>query len=97
MIRLLYLFYICIDLKTVIRNWEPIGSGSFIGTVLAADFFRASAYVYENYFPPREYREKIQLTIVRRPSNRYILNLDQFIQKINQKLLDYVRELFSDS
>lgn len=72
------------------RNWEPIGSGSFIGTALAADFFRMSAYVYENYYPPTNRGNKVYLTINRRVTNRFILNLDKFIQKINQKLLDYV-------
>lgn len=76
--------------QTFIRNWEPIGSGSFLGTVLAADFFRASAYVYENYYPPQDHGDKLLLTIVRRPTIRLILNHDKFIQKINSKLLDYV-------
>ena len=72
------------------RNWEPIGSGSFIGTALAADFFRMSAYVYENYYPPTNRGDKVYLTINRRVTNRFILNLDKFIQKINQRLFDYV-------
>lgn len=72
------------------RNWEPIGSGSFLGTALASDFFRASAYVYENYYPPRDRGDKLYLTIVRRPTFRLILNHDKFVQKINMKLLDYV-------
>lgn len=72
------------------RTWEPIGSGSFIGTILTADFFRASAYIYANYYPPKTAGDKLHLTITRRPSFRLIENHDKFIQRINQVMLDYV-------
>lgn len=43
-----------------------------------------------NYYPPHYRNGKLQLTIVRRPTFRLILNHDKFIKRINQMLLDYV-------
>ena len=76
--------------QTFLRNWEPAGSGSFLGTLLAADWLRAAAYTYMNFYPPHYRNEKLQLTIVRRPTFRLVLNHDKLIKRINQMLLDYV-------
>ena len=86
--------FISSHLQTVVRNWEPAGSGSFLGTTLAADFFRASAYRYAHFFPRKELLpgDKLKLTIVRRPTIRLIENHEHFIQRINKLLLDYVRD-----
>ena len=81
------LFNLILDICTYLGT---IGSGSFIGTVLTADFFRASAYIYTNYYPRKTVGDRLQLTIVRRPSFRLIENHERFIQRINQVLLDYV-------